>query len=288
MNPYLKEVDKFLDDLPILERNKITSDLHQRIMNDESLLEVSPLEIANRLRVESGHDTLPPVKAKFSFGKAFLKTMLFMFICFLLFLAFLIWKFTPVLEIDNETQRITILGGLIDIDGKSGKFVIGDDVHFTASSNSNDFSGSIVSQAATSKIIINFNSGKIDFKNSETEEFSFECKLSTPPSDSSIVESAHQVILDLSQFESSSCDLMIPKDTKVIVKGDIGAIEVFNPHFDFDLELDKGNLKIEQDVDRTYYFDLSVETGAIETFNGTTAEKAEHKIVAKIKTGNIN
>ncbi len=288
INSYLKEIEKFLSDLPVLARNKITSDLNQKILDDQSLLDESPLKIANQARVQAGYPAfLKPVK-KGSFGKAILKTFAFMFICFLIFIGFLVWKFTPVFKIDEENQRVTILGGLIDIDGKSGKFIIADDVHFTESGHNNDFSGTILSKTATTEIILNFNAGKFHLKNSETEEFTFECKLSTPPTESSIVESSNEIKLDLSSFESSSCDLLIPKNAKVIIKGDTGAVEASLPHFDLNLELDRGNLKLEQDTDRSYYFDLNVETGNIDTFNGTSAEKAEHKIITKIKTGNIN
>lgn len=288
INPYLKQVEKYLVDLPILDRNKIISELNSEIQENRQILEKSPLLTANEKRIKAGFENYETETAGKSIGKAFFKGCAFVFVCFLLFVVFLTWKFTPLFKIDEKNQRVTILGGLIDIDGKAGRFILIDEVHFTAANYSNDLTGSIVTNRENLPVYLNFESGKFDFKTHVESEVSFECKLSSPPTDDMIKQERNKILINFEDLEGSNCTIKLPEDSKLIASGNIGAVNFEAPKFDIELELDAGNIIITPDQTRTYFYDLSVDKGHKDEFDNSNKESAEHKIIINLNTGSIS
>ena len=288
INPYLKEVEKYLVDLPILDRNKIISDLNSEILENRNIL-MQPASItADHKRIENGFDAYLVKNSSSSFGKVIFKTLAVMFICFLLFLTFLIWKFTPLFEIDEKNQKVTILGGLIDLDGKAGKFIIGNEVHFTVSNYTNDLTGSIPTSPSARILNLDFESGKFELETSLTTEVSFECKLSSPPTQEMIKDSNDSINLNFTELEGSNCTIRIPENLKVLARGETAAFELREPLFDIDLALESGNVSISPKNSRTYFYDLTVNSGHLEEFSGSSKESAEHIIRVKLESGNIS
>jgi len=291
INPYLKEVEKYLVDLPILDRNKIISELNSEIVENREILKQPASTTADEKRVEAGFGPYKSKNSKSSFGKTILKSLAFMFVCFLIFIGFLVWKFTPLLSIDEENQKVTILGGLIDIDGKAGKFIVGDEVHFTESSYTNDFSGSTPMSAplsAQKMLKLKFESGKFEIETHESSELTFECKLSSPPTQEMIDDVSDSVTIDFSELEGSNCQLKIPSGVKLEARGETASIELKAPHFDIDLELSTGNIIFIPSESRSYFYDLKVSTGNIDNFSGVDFNTAEHRIKIHLNTGNIS
>lgn len=288
INPYLKEVEKYLVDLPILDRNKIISELNSELLINREILKTKPLYTANDKRIEAGFENFEVESPRSSFGKAVLKGCTFMFICFLLFVGFLMWKFTPLFKIDEENQRVTILGGLIDIDGKAGRFILADEVHFTASNYTNDLTGSIAATSDKDQIYLYFESGKFDFKTSNSKEISFECKLSSPPTDQMIKQVDTNITLDFRELEGSNCTIKLPENAILIAQGSTAAISFDFPRFDIDLKLETGNVTLNPDENRTYFYDLSVESGQVMDFQNSDMQTAEHRIKIDLNTGRIS
>ena len=130
INTYIKAVEKNLADLSIIDKSRIISEIHQQISANPTLMNEAPIAIANEKRVALGFNRFDPAKQTSVF-RFIMKSMGIMMIIFMFFIGILIWKFTPLLKVDEENNRITILGGLIDIDAKAGKFKIGNDYHFS-------------------------------------------------------------------------------------------------------------------------------------------------------------
>ena len=288
LNPFLKEVEKYLDDLPILERNKIISELNAQLQENPELLRRSHLATANEKRIEAGFDSYQVKSSGSTFGRILFKTFAFMFVCFLLFVGFLVWKFTPIFKIDEENQRVTILGGLIDIDGKAGKFIVADEVHFTVSNYVNDLTGEIKLDGNDKPIYIYFESGKFDFETTETSELSFECKLSSPPTDEMINQSDVEIILDFKQLEGSNCAFKIPARSRIITRGNTAAVTLTKPDFDFNLKLEVGNVILDLSEDKSYFLDLNTKTGNLDEFKSFSSNNGEHRIKVEVNTGSIS
>ena len=287
INPYLKEVEKFLVDLPILERNKIISDLNSELAENPEMLKQAPLNTANNKRVEAGFKNFQVKNSGSSFGKIIFKTFAFMFVCFLIFLGFLIWKFTPLFEIDEENQRVTILGGLIDIDGKAGRFIISDEVHFTASNYTNDLTGSIAKENAR-KVTLLFESGKFDIETNANAELTFDCKLSDQPADNMIKQVGDSVTLNFKELAGSNCTLAIPERSQIKAIGNTAAFDINKPFFDLDLELETGNVILNLSENRSYTLDLDAATGNVDQFESYSSNNGEFNIKIKLDTGSIS
>lgn len=287
ITPYLKEVEKYLVDLPIHDRNKIISELNSQISENTEILKQPSFITANNKRTQHGFENYEMKKQGSSFGKTIFRTFAFMFVCFLIFLGFLMWKFSPLLKIDEENQKITILGGLIDIDGEAGRFIIGDEVHFTVSNYTNDLTGSIEAKEIQS-VVLAFESGSFDIEANETNEITFECKLSSPPTADMLQENIESVEINFEDLDGSNCTFKIPQNIKFIAKGQTANFELNRPIFDIDLEFATGNVNISPNAQRTYFYDLNVATGNISDFESSPNNTAEHSIRVKLDTGNIS
>jgi hypothetical protein len=269
-----------------MERSKLLSEINTEIIEKE-LSELQPsLTYANTKRSEHGFVPFE-VKQKFSFFKFFLKFSAVMTMIFIFFISFLFWKFTPIFKVDEQNNRVTILGGLIDIDGKSGKFKIFDDYHFSDDSFTNDLQASIALPADVDEIIVEFSSGSFSITNSDDSEFKLDCKLAMPATKEIIKQMDDFLKIDLTNISGSTCELKVPEDKKLTLEGKQSSIRVLNPEFNLYVELENGKVAITPEEEIDYLFNLEVTNGYIGDFESSEAENA-YEIQGNIGSGSIS
>lgn len=279
-NEYLKEVEKYLSDLNVMDRAKILSELAESDIN----LSTNHLELANKKRVEHGH--LPYIhKEKVSIFRFLMKMSAVFFGIFLLFITFLIWKFTPVIKVDEPNQRVIILGGLIDIDAKAGKFKIGNDYHFEDASYTNEFQTSLSLDSEIDEIIFDIKSGKVEIKTTDKEQLTVDCKLEAPPMLDSIKKSRDEIVFNFGKI-AGSCTLLVPTNRKLSVRSDAASISLIEPEFNSYIELQNGNVSILESPETSYQYDLSIKEGIKDDFNSSVDQDA-YEINIKVTNGNI-
>jgi hypothetical protein len=283
LNSFLKVIENYLLDLSIMDKSNILTELSQELYNKD-LIDLNPLEVANNKRISHGHK-LYIDKQKPSFGRFLIKAFLVMLSIFIIFISFLIWKFTPLMKIDEKNNRVIILGGLIDIDAKAGKFKIMQDYHFTEAQYKNDFQASIPLDPNMKSIAIDFSSGLFTIKTAKDNLLNIDCKLSTPPHVDMIDQTVDQIKISFKDI-NGSCEVEIPKDLELTIEAETAHITLVNPEFHTDLNLNTGNIDLDINPEIKYQYNLKVKNGNYPR-HLSSKNNSGYKMNLKLGTGNI-
>lgn len=266
-NEYLKLVETYLEDLEVIQRSKILSEVYHEILNKDAIELPAALQFANLKRSQHGLIAYSP-KKKFSFWSFFLKFSILTLIIIVTTISLLVWKFTPILSVDEANNRIIFLGGLIDIDGKAGKLKVFNDYHFSDDSFSNDFQASIDLGDDKDEIIVNFKSGSFNLKNSKDGNFSLDCKLANPPNADIISQRDELVHIDFSKIEGLNCALEIPTDKKITIEGKQASLNIPAPEYNLYIELENGKIYLSPEEEIDYIFNFNIENKKSDNFIG--------------------
>ncbi|MEX1100260.1 MAG: hypothetical protein WEB87_07530, partial [Bacteriovoracaceae bacterium] len=248
---YLYELEKSLKDFSPSSRAKIILENHTHINEakekfpDKSLSaildDLGPAQtVANHYRLDSGFKTYKPKKHPFL--KWMSITIMGSFALFLIFAGLLVWKFTPLAKFDEENQRMILLGGLIDINGTSGKIKVFDQYQFVENRFSNQFDGAFELTPDMNEIIVNFESGILNFKTTTSRKASWNCKLQIPPGKDIISMPPNALEINLEAYGGGSCDIEIPVDATLTAFGKDAQITLLDPLFDLFVEFENGSI----------------------------------------------
>jgi hypothetical protein len=162
-----------------------------------------------------------------------------------LFLTVLLWKFTPILSIDDENDRVIILGGLIDINGNSGKVSIGSTLKNHDHTHSTTTDGSIVTRefdsTDTTLISIENGSGNVRLTNHDKKLVTVEAQIISGTQDTCEIEiskSVKEIFVKTkskkngSIFSSNQCEVNVaiksPRSMNLNIKNGSGDIQILN------------------------------------------------------------
>jgi len=284
-NEYLKQIEDYLMDLTVSERISLLQEIQAEI-SDKSVQELEDAQIyTNKKRLEHGHIKYVEVK-KFSLVRFLTKSFAILTVCTFLFFGFVIWKFTPILKVDEENNKVTILGGLIDIDGKAGKIKLFDETHFTQDKYTNDLQASFTLEQDKDDILIKFKSGQFTLKNSESKELTLNCKLASPADEKMIIQEDDFIEINFLHIDGATCEVLVPENKKLVLEGSESAINILNPEFNIYIELNGGSVAITPALEIDYKYNLNVDDGYVGEFQSSTSEEA-YEIQIQIKKGSI-
>ncbi|MCO4754233.1 MAG: hypothetical protein KC478_07110 [Bacteriovoracaceae bacterium] len=295
LEQYLFELEKHLSDFPPSKRSKIVSENHQHILEakekfpDKKLSEIlddlgSAQKVANHYRLDSGYKTFKP--RKHPFLKWFSITFLGSIAIFFLFITVMVWKFTPIAKFDEKTQRVILLGGLIDINGTSGKIKVFDQYQFVENKFTNQFDGSFELTTDMNEILVNFESGVFNFKTTTSKKASWNCKLQMPPEKDIVSILPHALEINLEAYGGGSCDIEVPVDATLTVTGTDAQVNIEEAEFDVMVEFENGNLNFAPNPEVEYSYDVRLENGQADPFDSSTRPNA-YEVKFYLKNGNI-
>lgn len=282
---FLQKLEINLSDLPVNLRNQILRELIDEVDKNPALIQGSPIQLVNSKRENYGIKAFKE-KKKFSAAKFLLLAFLFMFISFGGLITFVIWKFTPIVKIDEENQRFTLLGGVIDIDGKSGKLKIFDEVHFAQENFNDNLQMNMNLPADTDEIEVDFTSGQFTLKTSDTEELKLDCKLSAPFKQDMIQQKKDLLKLDFKTLDGLTCEIQTPQGKRLILEGDDSSINILKPEYNLYIEIENGHIAFTPQPEHDYRFDLEVKNGYVGEFNSAESEEAD-EIQIRVNNGAI-
>ena len=298
LEQFLFQLEKHLSDLSPSDRSKIVLEINEHIEenlekhSDKSLAQIlddlgKPETVANHYRLDRGLKTFKP--EKHPFWKWLSITFLGSIGLFFVFILVLVWKFTPVFEVDEKEQRVTILGGMIDINATSGKIKIMDEYRFVDNKFTNHFDGAIdFPRQDYDELVINFKSGILNLSTSTEEKLSWNCKLQVPPNDEFIDRSKSVMIIDLENYEGIDCDLKIPADIKLTVDGKDAQISVNDAEFDTFIELNNGQVHFNYNPEVDYTYDLRVKSGMVDPDFVSSNSKNAYEVRIYLENGMID
>ena len=297
LNQYLFQLEKHLVDLSPSDRSKIVLEIQQHIeealekYSDKSLENIledlgSPERVANHYRLDRGLKTFKPKR------NPIIKWLSITFLgsigLFFVFILTLIWKFTPVFEVNEKTQQVTILGGLIDINGTSGKIKIMDEYKFVDNKFTNHFDGSIdFPREEYDELVINFKSGILNLNTSPDPKLTWNCKLEVPPNEDFMDRNKGVVIINLENYEGVDCEIGVPAEVKLTIDGKDAQISVNDAEFDTFIEINNGSVFFNYNPEVDYTYDLKVKNGTVSSEFISSKAKNAYETRIYINKGSI-
>ncbi|MAZ48867.1 MAG: hypothetical protein CME65_09905 [Halobacteriovoraceae bacterium] len=284
---FLNEVDTYLTGLPAETKINLMSRALVDIDENPALLSEDSRTYADKVRSRHNYPPFKPEK-KFSFFKLIFSLFAMFWVFVFLGLGLLYWKFTPIFKADEENQRVIILGGLIDIDGKSGKVKIFDQVQFADSDNLKDsFQMNMALGSEIDEVDLNFKSGQFTLKNSLNNELKFNCKLSGPFEQEMVEQRPELLKVNFAKLDGVTCELSIPEGKRILLEGVDSAINIDRPEFNTYIEVENGHVAILPAPERDYLFNLEVEQGYIGEFNSVKDNPEATEIQVRLQNGSI-
>lgn len=297
LNNYLSKVEGYLRDIGPSERSTIILEIQAQVEQsnknypDKSIHQVindlgEPSALANHYRINKGLKTVKNNKP-FSFFKFCMIISLSMIGLLILTTLILTWKFTPLFELDEENNRITVLGGLIDVNGKSGKVKIMDSYQFVDNNFTNSFEGSLdIIDENFDEVVVNFTSGVLNLTYNDQNIVKWSCKLDSPPKEDFINRSDSIIELDFEELSGISCDVSAPSRFKTTVDANDAKVSIAEPLNDIFVELRNGDIEFKPNPEFDYKYDLESSTPTNNFFRSSN-NKESIEIKLSTKNGRI-
>lgn len=307
---YLSKLERELQALPTGDRAEILTEIRSHIFEasekhpEREIARIlddmgTPEAVAARYLAQKG----VPYKATTSAPRRWLRIlaagMAGVFVVCVASVLFAIWYFSPLLKVDEAAGRVTLLGGLIDVNEPAGEVKIGsmhvkadmsddhdsefsDDISLNLGGATKVSGGEDLQVRKVKTLSIPFNNAKLEVSPSKNSRFEWDCKNLTagaPP----VSVNAGVMTLDLEKVSVAKCSLRIPDGIKTEVRGVNGKIELNKPRSDFDVKVTNGKVDIDPDPSRVYDFEVKVANGVHDHF-----ARSEAKDALKVKVDVIN
>lgn len=279
LEQYLAQLDKALKQISVGDRSDIITEIKSHILEsiernpDQNLNQVlaalgEPETVANRYLLERGFKPGKPAKVPMIkwLTIGFLGTIGMTF----LFITFMVWKFSPLIQVDEETDRVILLGGIIDIDGHAGSVNV-DGMQV----GSHQYEGEeAIDVAKVQTVAINFKNGKFNFTTSKDNKITWNCKLGGSHENPTISHDGSAYKMSFDNASSVKCTISIPAKVALMVEGMNGKLQIERPRFPVDVRLMNGAISFDGDKDQNYKFATSVVNGKVTNLNSSEAPDA--------------
>jgi len=283
LEAYLSALDRALTQIPVSDRADIITEIRSHVLEAQqkdptvklnSILASlgEPETVANRFLLERGLKTGKPPKSPMVkwLTIGFLGTMGMLFLALFL----LIWKFTPLIQVNDKNEQVRILGGLISVDGKEGLVRIGS-TNLRSQIEGRTFEGSkAISAASTHQVRIPFTNGDIEVKTSHDNRLAWHCKIFGGSDAADVKEIKSTTTLDFSGSSAVRCSIQIPKNMKTSIEGNNGKLTLARPEFDLSVKLDNGKINIQPSENHKYRYEMNVVNGVVDRFDSSEAADA--------------
>ncbi len=239
-----------------------------------------PETVANRYLIERGlKPTKPPISPV-------VKWMVIGFLCtfamILLFTGILVARFSPLVELDEKEERVSLLGGMFTAKGSlsSDLFSFGD--QRTIEGEHALATGGLVQ--------IDFGNGKIDLQTSDDGSVHWDCQTnqkSKGKEEIRLPKGKEPLVLNFAALPGVSCDLSVPRGARIQMVGANGKIDFDEPEFSATAKLTNGKVDFKPHDGSHYQYAVGVQTGTSENFISSNHANA-YKIEISVTNGAIH
>lgn len=283
LEEYLSLLDRALGQIPVSDRSDIITEIKSHILEarerdpNQEISQIlaaigEPENVANRYLLERGikpgRPSKSPIVKWLTLG--FLGTLGILTIAFFA----LIWRFTPLIKVDEKSGRVIILGGLIDVDEKEGKVRIGG-THIQHDGESKIFDGSSpIDPAKFDLIRIPFSNGKMDVTPSADGQLHWRCKVHGGLNSAYVSKEKKVFTLGLENTEGAKCDIQLPSSIAAKIEGANGTLDLERPQASLEVKLSNGKIKLTPDSKKKYRYETQVVNGHVEGFDSSDDKNA--------------
>jgi hypothetical protein len=291
LEDYLTSMETALKPFPVSDRAEILTEIKSHVQatlerDPESRLDTvllalgEPETVANRYLMERG---LKPTKPSISpvvkwLVIGFLGTVAMV----LLFLGVVITRFTPLLRVDDIKDKVSLFGGTIEVDGKNERVAI----RGSWDGDSGGMSVGSLPMAKGESLAVNFVSAKIELNNASDAKLAWKCHGPGGGKNPEPKNENGEVKFDLSAWDLSRCEFAVPENVRLTMRGTSGKVNVHQPAYTVDIEMDNGKVGFEPSAGGEYRYSFAVVNGKMDTF--TSSQKPEAlDIKIRLKNGKI-
>lgn len=292
LEAYLSALDRALGLVPVSQRADIILEIKSHVLDarartpETSTADLlsslgAPEQVANRYLLERG---LTPAKAPRApaikwLTLGFLGTVA---LCVFALLA-VIWRFTPIIDVDEAQGRVRILGGLINVnaDETQRRGLGGDDDGMMRSHGALDVDG-----ATVQKIEVAFANGQLEVESRASTQFEWDCSVVAGTPDIAPTTVSGVLRLDLTAAALSKCRIVLPESMAARLSGTNGAVTAADPGATLEIELVNGRIAIDPAADRAYAYELSAARGTVAAFE-SSPDASAIRIRAAVENGDI-
>lgn len=274
---YLATLDRVLGPIPVSDRADIVMEIKSHVLaaldrdpqaSLDSVLEaLGPAEVvANRYLIERGlKPSKPPVSPVVKWLViGFLGTAALVITAIVV----LTMHFSPLIRVNEDEERVTLLGGLVEVQGE-GNLRFGAAGKFTGESE--------VAFAPGESVAVAFSNGKIGISTAKGERLEWRCK--GLGSNEPAMEDRNGVkTLNLEDFLGVKCNLKVPKDVKFQLQGNNGKVSLKRPRFSVEAALVNGKVNVTPAEGERYTYEFQVKTGLADHPPSDTNPKYSLKI----------
>ncbi len=283
---FLADLEIYLNDLPSETKINMLSQVLNDIEQNPTILSENTLDYANKLRSRF-HFTNFKKKKEFSVLGLIAKLFVAFWLVAIIAIGALAWKFSPIFKVDEETQRVIVLGGLIDIDGKSGKVKIFDQVQISDNNQFTDsFQMNMNMSSEVDELDLTFKTGKFTLKNSPNNEIKFDCKLSGPFDQKMIEQDSELIKVNFASLDGATCEISVPEGKRILLEGVTSQLNIDEPLFNIYIEIETAHVAITPAPEHDYLYNLELEQGYVGDFKSADTNSAT-EIQVRLQTGTI-
>lgn len=294
---YLAALERALKPLPVSDRAEIVTEIKSHVLSaldrdpnatlDQVLAGLGEAEtVANRYLVERGQAMVkPPISPIVKWVViGFLGT----FALLMISVVSMVWHFSPLVQIDGGKDHVSLLGGMIDIDGKTDSVRIGSMRIDGSSDHGRELRGAAKLASGDKRgLLIKANNGRFELSTSDGPDFKWDCRIDKEGAAPELKMQDGAYLFDLSSLSGAKCEFRIPEARSVRLEALNGRIDIIKPHYDIDLSLDNGKVEFEPDASKSYAYDLSTVRGMMDTFESSNKPDA-FKIRMRLVNGKIS
>lgn len=196
----------------------------------------------------------------------------FGFVVLICLIVFYIYQTQPMINFNEEKNKLEFFGGIFDINTGS-KWQVNQ-------SFSGDDTNTVRGQRNFSelqKFYILFINAELNISTHKSSNIIWNCELpndSQSQSDLPFIEENKTLTLELSGFEGSNCNLIIPETLELIISGTNARIKIINHRAPLQLNLANGVVTYAPHLSGEYKYDLHVNNGQFDTFQSSESQNA--------------
>lgn len=283
IDAYLAELERALGSIPVGDRAEIVTEIKSHVLDAKereparSIPDIlaalgDPTAVANRYLLERGIPPGRPSRTPTAKWLALGAVGIASVGCITLLL--ILWRFTPIVSVDEKNDRVTLLGGAIDIDGSKNKVSVSslfelDEDTATPFNGSKKFAAGEIDE-----VHIRFNNGKFEVEPSKDGELHWKCKYRGDAPKAEKVAGQKTFALSFEKTPGAVCEVALPGKTKLHIDGANGHLDLERPQAALEATLGNGRINLELDQAHQYRVATATTNGHADSFASTDAPGA--------------
>lgn len=285
LEAYLSKLEKALGQIPVSDRAEIITEIKSHVLESQSRNPEQDLDtiltslgepeiVATRYLQERGLQSVKVSRSSpFMWVPMVIKWLVIGFLGFVgiivLMVCLAIWKFTPLVKVDNVNHQVSIGGGLISVHDEDVSEFFHDD-----KTPEKAFIGNIVwDKTKYDQLNVQFSQGKLVLSPSRDDQVRWNCRYHVANGPAEATSNDKNYNLDFTKTGGAVCDIEVPVGTKTKLSGNSGKVIIKNPRDNTDVDLVNGKVEITPDMNTRYKYDLHVQNGSVDPFNSSNSSQ---------------